>query len=135
MRAVICLNSGDVFPSGAAAARHHHLSPMTVVQCCRSGAVTQSELRFAYADVGAPLRNKHAKTDAEIQDIKQRQLAGLRRFALRALCKKVRCIDDGKIYESITAAAAAYGKHVSLVSAAIYRKGRSGGRRFEFLED
>jgi hypothetical protein len=49
--------------------------------------------------------------------------------------KRVVCVDTGEVYQSITEAANACGKHVSLVSAAIHRGGKSGGKRFQFVAD
>ena len=47
--------------------------------------------------------------------------------------KPVRCEDCGTVYNSISEAARAHKAHVSLVSAAIYRKGRAMKHKFEFV--
>lgn len=131
-RGVVCVNDGTAFETVAAAAKAHGLHPMSVVHCCRDGAVTKNGLRFRYA--GQQAKDKHNKTKAELADIRRRQNLGLRKSWKRTE-KPVVCLDDGVVYESITHAANAYGKHVSLISAAIHRKGRSGGHAFRFVSE
>lgn len=131
-RPVVCISDGRTYPSGRAAAQEYGLHVMSVVQCCRDGAKTATGLRFRYAD--EPARDKHKKTKAQLTDIRARQAAGLAKSWAKTQ-KRVRCIDDGRVFDSITHAADAIGKHVSLVSASIYRKGRCGGLRFEFVEN
>lgn len=130
-RPVVCITDGKHYSSGTAAARAYDLSQMTIVQCCKGGARTMNGLRFRYED--EPARDKHNKTKAELAAIRARQNAGLKKAA-RLAQKRVICMDDGREFDSISDAAAAYGTTTALVSAAIYRKGRCGGRRFRFIE-
>lgn len=129
-RPVVCLTDGQAFPSGRAAATAYGVGVMTILKCCQ-GSRTNGGLRFRYAD--GPELDKHKKTKAVRDAIRARQNAGLAKSWAQTQ-KPVMCLDDGTVYPSITHAAVAIGKHVSLVSAAIYRNGRCGGRRFRFVE-
>jgi hypothetical protein len=132
VRPVVCVTSGETHASGAAAARAYNLAPMTIVQCCRDGVVTKSGLKFRYADANGPIRDKHTKSHVDVAKAEASKRAGLEKTWAKSK-RKVVCLDDGRVFESITEAAAAYEKHVSLVSAAIHRKGKSAGRRFQFV--
>lgn len=131
VRPVVCITDGKAYPSGRAAAAAYGVAQMTIVQCCKDGARTASGLRFRYAD--EPARDKHAKTKAQQDDIRRRQNAGLAKSWAQTQ-KPVVCLETGVVYPSITHAAAAIGKHISLVSAAIHRNGRCGGLSFRFVE-
>lgn len=53
---------------------------------------------------------------------------------LSLMQKPVRCVDDGRVFKSMSEAAFAYGVRMSLVSGALHRGGRCRGRKFEFLD-
>jgi len=128
---VVCMTDGSTHESVKSAAEAYALPNMTVVNSCRRGAVTAGGLRFRYADTAGPLLDKHKKSPERAKDIRERQANGLRK-AHELAQKAVLCVDTGETFSSISAAAEAAHTRVSLVSAAIYRNGRCGGRRYVF---
>ena len=131
-RPVKCVNDGRIYISGAQAAKAYGLSPMTVSNQCRLGGVTNTDLRFMFADQAEPPR-KRERTPEEIERQRQGVLAALAR-GLKTNSKPVLCVDDGRVFETITEAARAVGASVSSVSSAIYRNGKCAGLRFKFAE-
>jgi len=82
-RPVKCLNDGKWYETGRAAAKAYHIKNSCVYNSCSNGGITQSGLRFMYADQEKPL---------------EPPLRG----------KIVRCLNDGKEYKSGAEAGRAY---------------------------
>ena len=131
-RPVTCLSDGMTHESGVAAARYYRIAQMRVVQLCQSGTATRAGLRFMYADTESPVV-PYVRTAAEVAAFRERQEAG-RRKAVEAQSKLVSCVDCDVVYSSVSDAARAHSTHVSNVSAAIHRGGKSKGHKFSFSE-
>ena len=91
---------------------------------------TKDGFRFMYADQNEPPIMKYVSDERRVEARKE-VLAALAR-GQKKIKKKIRCVDDDRVFDSITEASKEYGQHISSISAAIYRKGKSGGLTFEF---
>lgn len=131
-RAVICLTDGKAYQSVIAAAKAYGLSQMTVVQSCQRATDLTTGLSFMYADADAP-PVKRQKSQDEIERAAKLRDEALAR-GVQKNKKRVKCLNDGRVYSSITAAAREYGLGISLLSRSIHTKTRAKGRRFAFVE-
>lgn len=55
--------------------------------------------------------------------------------AAAAICKPVRCVETGEVFESVKAAAAAVNRLPSNISASIKRKGTCKGYHWEYVKE
>ena len=86
MRRVRCVDTGEVFKSITEAARHYDLDGSDISRCCRYKTGTCGGKRWEYID--KPITPK--------------------RQSFRTYKKRVRCVDTGEVFESITEAANRY---------------------------
>lgn len=129
-RPVLCLTDGSEYRDAKTAAPTYGISASRVRQLCRFGGSTQSG--FSFSLVGQkPVQKKHL-TEVQIAASAALREAALRRGILKN-SKRVVCLDDGVVYDSISDASRAIGRCVESVSASIRRNGRSGGKSFQFL--
>lgn len=129
-RPVACLSDGASYPSAVAAGIHYSMSSSRITQLCQRGGETSTGLRFMYADEDAP-PERTVKSLEELARAMEKRDAALKR-GVEKNSKGVLCLDDGRKFASISAAAREYGVHLSQVSAAIHRAGRTAGRQFVF---
>lgn len=108
-RPVICVSDGKAYKSVRAAANAYNLSPSVIVGHCNRHSSTQNGLRFTYAE----------------KDY-QRKSGGKRR--------RVLCLDDGLIYQSVTEAARSVGRHPASLVESISLTNRCGGKRFIYID-
>lgn len=129
--AVICINNGRRFSKCIDAASWAGVSYTRIAKMCRDGGQTKKGLRFMYADAKEPPPPKR-RTPEQILSARAAALAALQRCQQKTK-KRVFCVETGATYESITAAAQSCGVHISALSAAIHRNGRSGGCSYRFV--
>ena len=131
-RPVRCINDGKIYLSGAKAARAYGVANMTVSNLCRLGGETQNGLRFMFADEdSAPI--KKSRTAEQIDSHNKARLAALKR-GVATNSKKVKCLDTGLTFESLSDAAKHISVRVSLITDAINRNGKCRGLRFSWTE-
>lgn len=132
-RPVRCLNNGKVYSSGHDAAKAFGISKKTISNLCRLGGATQGGLKFMFADADcAPVKQK--RTEQQIAAQKAASLAALQRGVLTN-SKKVRCVDTGETFQSLSEAARSIGARASMITDAMQRSGRCHGLRFCWAED
>lgn len=120
-KAVIDVDSLEVFDSATAAAHAIGTSQGNVSAVCNGTRTSARGRRFLYL------------MDYET-GLRPRQNRNKGRGATRA--KSVICLDDGKIFGTITEAARAYGVSNShIVSVCRGHRGQAGGRKFAYLSD
>jgi predicted transcriptional regulator len=128
---VLCLADGVEYENAKAAAKPYGITTGRVRQLCHEGGTTLSGVGFALVGKG-PVQKKQL-TPAQRADGQARRNAALKRSWLKT-SKPVLCLDDNVVYDSISDAARAVGRCVESVSASIRRNGRSGGKRFRFVD-
>jgi group I intron endonuclease len=131
-RPVICISHNRRFESGRAAASYYGIDANRIVQICKGGGKTRAGLEFRYADGELPTRIR------KISEERLKEMAFIRKAARnRAVernSKKVMCVDDGLTHKSLSAAARFYGLRPSLITDAIRRGGKSGGKAFMMVQ-
>lgn len=126
-RPVLCLTDGREFPYALAAADFYGMTASNVKALCYDGGTSQGGLSFTFVGC-APVLKKGLTPESAA-----RQEAARRRGVLKN-SKRVICLDDNTVYDSISDAARAIGRCVESVSASIRRNGRTGGKAFKFVE-
>lgn len=130
-RPVVCVNDGITYKGGKTASRAYGVSQMTVSRLCCIGGATNGGLKFRFADRDEVIRR--TKTKEEMSLLRERQNIGVRK-AIEKRKKKVICLDDGVVYDSLSNAARAYNLRFQDVSSAIKRSGKCHGKVFQFVE-
>lgn len=118
---MICLNDGTTYPSGLAAAAAYGVDSTSVSAVCRRRPKHESVNGLVFRFVG----------DAGIPHVDV-QMVGKRR-----LMRPVVCCSDGKRYDGIGEAAAAYGVSLGAISNVLRGKAgtAAGGRMFRYADD
>lgn len=128
---VICLADGIEYENASSAASVYGVTTSRVRQLCHLGGATLSGIGFALVDRG-PVQKKELTPEQRADGVARRN-AALKRGLLKT-SKRVICLDDNTVYDSISDAARAIGRCVESVSASIHRQGKTGGKSFRFLE-
>ena len=126
-RPVLCTTDGLQYPYALAAAQFYGVTESNVKALCYAGGVSKQGLSFTFAGCAPILKKGKTKEGAAAQE------AARQRGVLKN-SKRVICLDDNVVYESISDAARAIGRCVESVSASIRRNGRTGGKAFRFVE-
>lgn len=129
VRGVVCVSDGKTFESAASAARFYGLHKTTIFQICRLGTTTASGLVFRYADAEGPVIRSN-RTDEQRARAKALVAAALARGQAK-IKKPVLCLDNGKVFGSISEAARAHDLKMGALSVAIIRGQKCGGLKFE----
>lgn len=124
---VLCVSDGTSYPDVKSAGAAYGLKPGTVGALCRGGGRSVSGFSFTF--VG---QSPVVKRGMSAEGRKKQNEARLRGVLKNS--KRVICLDDNVVYESISDAARAIGRCVESVSASIRRNGRTGGKAFRFVE-
>lgn len=101
-KAVICVNTGIIYPSGAEAARATGIDARIISVICNKKFKNHTGLIFEFVDT-----DEREKVQIEVD--KRNNKKNLRK-------KPVRCIDNGIIYESLAAATRATGIDIRDIS-------------------
>jgi len=153
-RSVICLDDGNVFPSMDAAGKFYGASSGSEVSlACQNGKTVVHGRHFEIYTVPLTDAERHAKIDARKKkkiserkktnreplgrlSVRTRDKLGRRMTGPRSVSRQVKCLDDGELYESASAAAAAYGVAKSgLIELCLGKRNRKtiGGLRFIYV--
>jgi predicted GIY-YIG superfamily endonuclease len=125
-RPVICVTDGRWHTSGRAAAKAYGVHASAIMYFCQTGGQSKSGLRFMYADQGKPVEKQPIAPEVRMKSIQ-----ALRR-STDSRKKKIRNLDDGIVYESVTAAGKALSRSSGDISATIQRNGRCAGKRLAY---
>ena len=128
-RRVLCENTGEEFASMTDAARHFGMSLSAVTQSCekyRQGK-PRRDMKF-----GKPVMHFRLIEDDQPEEIKVDSLETQIRCASKSNAKAVRCIEDGNVYASVSAAARAYGLKPCTVSGSCKRMAAGGKKAAAF---
>jgi predicted transcriptional regulator len=128
---VICLTDGKQYKDAKSAAPFYGITPSRVRQLCRFGGASGSGFMFTLVGHD-PVKKKELSREQRLAGIALRD-AALKR-ARKTTSKRVICLDDNMVYDSISDAARSIGRCVESVSASIRRKGKAGGKSFRFVE-
>jgi predicted GIY-YIG superfamily endonuclease len=155
-RPVVCINSGEVFPSGAEASRTLGLSIMRVSQICRHGGATREGLRFRFEDAEEVIVRSpdpemiEAGRRSRVEKLKARRhppatiermkaaakLRGIsqvtREAADKVKLKQIRCVETGEIFPHADAAGKAFKLKRSSIYALICVPGKKSGAGYSF---
>lgn len=130
-RPVICITDGKQYKDANEAAAFYGITSGRVRQLYHDGGTTQSGLAFCLVGRQHPVKKElspERKAAAKVL-----VLAALKRGLLKTR-KRVICLDNNVVYESISAAARSVGRSVESVSASIRRNGKCGKKTFKFFE-
>jgi len=125
-RPVICVTDGRWHASGRAAAKAYGVHASAIMYFCQTGGQSKSGLRFMYADQGKPVERQPIAPEVRMKSIQ-----ALRK-STDSRKKKIRNLDDGIVYESVTAAGKALSRSSGDISATIQRNGRCAGKRLAY---
>lgn len=138
-RKVVCLNDGCVFDSITAAALKYDLDHSSITEVCKNRGPRRMAGGLVFRYFG-----EHYGGKDEAERVALDVLASRRRtasIARKSLMRAVLCVDDGKVFPSVTAAAAFYGARPSRVcdvcegrTGAPRYAHRAAGRRFRYAE-
>lgn len=124
-RAVICIETGVIYPGINEASRQTGIEAMNISSVCRKKRITAGKYHWAYAD-----------DNDTIKELSVFHGAGPAKKIAPGKYKKVICIETGEIYESCQAAESANGLGKGRISAACRgTQETTGGYHWCFLED
>lgn len=142
MRKVLCLDTGELFESASAAARHFDVNKSYVIEICngtRQRGAADGHY-FCYSDVSLSEVERKRRVESIRAEMKIIRVAAATKAQAAGAHppKPVICLDDGRVYPNQKEAAKAYsGVHQGSISA-LLRSGRPGGRtgglRFAYVD-
>lgn len=123
-RPVVCLNDKSTYESASEAARVYRLAKSMVIQICNRHPDMRTSRGYVFRYCDDP--------NIDFNDVDQAEAEKRKNLG----CRRVRCIDDGREFDRISAAGRAYGmtpEGISMVCRGIAKQ--MCGRRFEFIGD
>lgn len=107
-RKVLCVTTGEIFPTISIAAETYNICKTSVAKCCRHEQSTANGMQFCFlGDVPSDVAKGHKTT--------------------------IRCITTGEVFESYTSAANAYNIDLSYLRECIKNNHKAKGLIFEKL--
>lgn len=138
-RPVVCVTTGDEFPSVRDACAFVGVTPRAISRACRSGAPSKGmHFRFKDGELVRRAPTQPRKPQFSAEEIRRRatRFEHYRHLGPRASAKAVRCESDGNVFESASAAAVFYGASKSaLIELCLGNPRRKtvAGRRFSYV--
>jgi group I intron endonuclease len=132
-RAVKFINEDKIFKNAKAAALYLGIKKNSVRHICLFGGETAEGFKFMFADQKEPVK-RPIKNEEELKAAQQLRIDALKR-GVEKNKRPVICLDDGKTYESVSAAKIAYNIPGADIQSAIKRNGRAGKRKFAFVSE
>lgn len=128
---IVCLDDNQVFESIKEAATFYNIESSSISSVCR-----RSETRRTAGGLVFRYFGEHLGGRAEADEMRKLACKAGRKLSEPHYKKTIKCLDDGRIFESAKSASIFYGTHhgtITAVAKGSKSNHTAGGRRFEYL--